>query len=273
MKRGGFTRMYGTVTAAAAVLTAPLCGCGQSAPPLDEHDASTSPGSPETVTLFPDAPPLPGEAECKVVIRTGIGVTAAHVPACTPVQYATNPPSGGDHWPLWAEYKGYEAEVPRELYVHNLEHGAIVLAYRCPSTGCAEIRATLEEVRAEATSDPRCLTLSGGPEARFVITPDGALDTPVAAAAWGATYTATCLDKASLARFAADHYAQGPEDTCSNAGAVDVDRPDGGAPSCAGGPPDGGGAGGGGAGGAGGGGAGGAGGGGAGGAGGGPKGP
>ncbi|WP_437930788.1 DUF3105 domain-containing protein [Sorangium sp. So ce291] len=243
MKRGGFARMYGTVTAAAAVLAAPLCGCGQSAPPLDEHDASTSPASPETVTLFPDAPPLPGEAECKVVIRTGIGVTAAqHVPACTPVQYATNPPSGGDHWALWAEYKGYEAEVPRELYVHNLEHGAIVLAYRCPSAGCAEIKATLEEVRAEAASDPRCLMLPGGPEARVVITPDGALDTPVAAAAWGATYTATCLDKASLARFAADHYAQGPEDTCSNAGAVDVDRPDGGAPSCAaGGPPDGGG--------------------------------
>ncbi|WP_438010228.1 DUF3105 domain-containing protein [Sorangium sp. So ce321] len=273
MKRGGFARMYGTVTAAAAVLAAPLCGCGQSAPPPDEHDASTSPGSPETVTLFPDAPPLPGEAECKVVIRTGIGVTAArHVPACTPVQYATNPPSGGDHWALWAEYKGYEAEVPRELYVHNLEHGAIVLAYRCPSTGCAEIKATLAEVRAEAASDPRCLMLPGGPEARVVITPDGALDTPVAAAAWGATYTATCLDKASLARFAADHYAQGPEDTCSNAGAVDVDRPDGGAPSCAGGLPDGGGpaapdAGGAGGGGAGGGGAGG------GGAGGGPQGP
>ncbi|WP_437491061.1 DUF3105 domain-containing protein [Sorangium sp. So ce1014] len=230
MKRCGFAQMCVAATAAAA-LSAPLSGCGQSAPPIDESDAS--PPGPQIVSRFPDAPPLPGEAECKVVVQTGIRVTSAqHMPACTPVQYETNPPSGGDHWGLWAKYKRYEAEVPRELYVHNLEHGAIVLAYRCPSSGCAEVEAMLDEVRTEAASDPRCLTLPGGPEARLVMTPDSALDTPVAAAAWGATYTATCLDKPSLARFVADHYGKGPEDTCSDASAVDVDLPDGGAPSC-----------------------------------------
>ncbi|WP_437737050.1 DUF3105 domain-containing protein [Sorangium sp. So ce1335] len=232
MKCSGFARMCGAVAAASAAL---LCGCGQSAPPVihDEGDASTPPEQPEPITLFPDAPPLPGETECKVVIQTGIPVPSAlHVPACTPVQYATNPPSGGDHWSSWAAYKRYEAEVPRELYVHNLEHGAIVLAYRCPASGCAEVTAMLDKVRTEAASDPRCLTLPGGPEARLVMTPDSALDTPIAAAAWGATYTATCLDKASLSRFVADSYARGPEDTCSGAAAVDVDRPDGGAPRC-----------------------------------------
>lgn len=241
MKRSGFARMYGAVAAAAAALAAPLSGCGESAPPVvhNESDASTPPEPPEPITLFPDAPPLPGETECKVVIQTGIPVPSArHLPACTPVQYATNPPSGGDHWGSWAAYKRYEAEVPRELYVHSLEHGAIVLAYRCPASGCAEVTAMLDEVRTEAASDPRCLMLPGGPEARLVMTPDGALDTPIAAAAWGATYTATCLDKASLSRFVADNYAKGPEDTCGDAAAVDVDRPDGGAPRCDGAMPD-----------------------------------
>ncbi|WP_437290717.1 DUF3105 domain-containing protein [Sorangium sp. So ce406] len=238
MKRSGFARMYGAVAAAAAAVAAPLSGCGESAPPVAHHESDASTPS-EPVTLFPDAPPLPGETECKVVIQTGIPVPSAqHLPTCTPVQYATNPPSGGDHWGSWAAYKRYEAEVPRELYVHNLEHGAIVLAYRCPASGCAEVTAMLEEVRTEAASDPRCLTLSGGPEARLVMTPDGALDTPIAAAAWGATYTATCLDKASLSRFVADNYAKGPEDTCGEAAAVDVDRPDGGAPRCDGALPD-----------------------------------
>ncbi|WP_148313661.1 DUF3105 domain-containing protein [Sorangium cellulosum] len=236
MKRCGFAQMW-VAAAAAAALSSPLTGCGQSAPPIDESDASTQ--QPETVTLSPDAPPLPGEAECKVVVQTGIRVASAqHVPQCTPVQYDTNPPSGGDHWAIWAEFKRYKAEVPREIYVHNLEHGAVVLAYRCPSSGCAEVEAMLEEVRTEAASDPKCLTLSGGPEARLVMTPDSALDTPIAAAAWGATYTATCLDKPSLARFVADHYGKGPEDTCSNAAAVDVDQPAGGAPSCDDAPPD-----------------------------------
>ncbi|AUX41912.1 hypothetical protein SOCE26_033370 [Sorangium cellulosum] len=216
------------------MLGAALSGCGSDTPPpIVESDAAVEPKPPETVTLFPDAPPLPGERECKVVIRTGIPLTPArHLPVCTPVQYETNPPSGGDHWPIWAEYKSYEAPVPREIYVHSLEHGAIVLAYRCPSSGCTEVKAMLDQVRSEATSDPRCLASPGGPEARLVVTPDDALDSPVAAAAWGATYTATCLDAASLARFVADNYAKGPEDTCSNAGAVDVDDPAGDAPRC-----------------------------------------
>lgn len=182
------------------------------------------------MTLRPDAPPLPGESECKVVIQTGIGVdSATHVPECTPVTYATNPPSGGDHWPVWAAFKKYEVPVPREMYVHNLEHGGIVLAYRCPS-GCAEVTAMLEEVLAEANPDPRCLTSAGGPAARLLLTPDDGLDTPVAAAAWGATYTATCLDKPSLERFVADNYALGPEDTCASG--VAVDDPNAGAPRC-----------------------------------------
>lgn len=232
MKHCGFAQMCVAATMAAG-LAGPLSGCGTSAPPIDEGDAAPAPQQPETVTSFPEAPPLPGETECKVVVRTGIPVTSAqHVATCAPVQYTTNPPSGGDHWGIWAEYKRFESEVPREMYVHNLEHGAIVLAYRCASSGCAEVKAALDEVRAEAASDPKCLLVPGGPEARLVMTPDSALDTPVAAAAWGATYTATCLDKASLARFVADHYGKGPEDTCSDAGAVDIDLPDGGAPSC-----------------------------------------
>ncbi|WP_437338161.1 DUF3105 domain-containing protein [Sorangium sp. So ce394] len=238
MKRCGFAQMW-VAAAATAVLSSALTGCGQSAPPVDVDESDASPQGPETITLSPGAPPLPGEAECKVVVQTGIRVASAqHVPECTPVQYDTNPPSGGDHWAIWAEFKSYKAEVPREIYVHNLEHGAVVLAYRCPSSGCAEVEAMLEEVRTEAASDPKCLTLPGGPEARLVMTPDSALDTPIAAAAWGATYTATCLDKPSLARFVAEHYGKGPEDTCSNAAAVDVDQPAGGAPSCGDAPPD-----------------------------------
>ncbi|MGK4005644.1 DUF3105 domain-containing protein [Sorangium sp. So ce1036] len=234
MKRCGFGRMH-LVVMTAAGLAAPLSGCGQSAPPGDGGEHAGAPGEAEIVTLFPDAAPLPGQTECKVVIRTGLTVSSAqHVSPCTPVQYATNPPSGGDHWAMWAAYKSYETPVPREIYVHSLEHGAIVLAYRCPPSGCAEVKALLEAVRAGAASDPRCLVSPGGPEARLVVTRDEALDTPVAAAAWGATYTATCLDEPSLVRFVADHYAAGPEDTCSLLGAVDVDDPAGGAPSCGG---------------------------------------
>src|ERR1044071_1193959 len=65
-----------------------------------------------TKVLHPDAPPLPGESECTVTVTTEIAVPGAvHVETCSPVQYATNPPSGGDHWGFWAAYAKYTSAV------------------------------------------------------------------------------------------------------------------------------------------------------------------
>lgn len=171
---------------------------------------------PVVTTLHPDAAPLPGESTCEVVVTTGIPVSGAvHVPACTPVAYDTNPPSGGDHWPIWATYAKYDGVVvPREMYVHDLEHGAVVLLHRCEGAepSCAEVEAALGAAYDGATSDPLC---TSGAHARLILTRDPLISTPIAAAAWGATYTATCIDPPSLAAFVASRYAKGPENTCA----------------------------------------------------------
>jgi hypothetical protein len=172
-------------------------------------------GPGNVTTLHPDAPPLPGESACTVVEATDIAEAAAiHIPGCAPLTYPTNPPSGGPHWPIWAAYRKYTVPVPREMYVHDLEHGAIVFAYRCKDP-CPDVVAMLSKVF-DGMQDPLCLTTPGGPPARVVLTPDPLLDTPIAAAAWGATYTATCLDETSLRAFANAHYGQGPEVLCAN---------------------------------------------------------
>jgi hypothetical protein len=158
-----------------------LAGCGD--------ETVTSSGSsavvPErTEVLNPEAPPLPGEAKCEVVKRTGIPIaTPLHVEVCTDVAYATNPPSSGEHWPVWAAFASYTAPVPREMYVHDMEHGAVVLAYRCADP-CPDVVAALQKVFDEAAGDPLCLSAGAGPKARLVLTPDPELDTPIAAAAW-----------------------------------------------------------------------------------------
>jgi hypothetical protein len=61
-----------------------------------------------------------------------------------------------------------------------------------------------------------------------VLTPDPDLDTPIAASAWGATYTATCIDTASLAAFVSEAYGKGPETTCANGEDLEVT----GGPAC-----------------------------------------
>ncbi len=182
-------------------------GCSEEPPALND-------GPLRTEVLTPDAPPLPGETECRVVKTTGIPIgSASHVETCSDVAYETNPPSGGDHWGTWAAFRKYTTAVPREMYVHDLEHGAVVLAYRCDEA-CPDVVAALEKVFDEAAGDPLCLSAGSGPKARLVLTPDAKLETPIAASAWGATYTATCIDTASLAAFVAEVYGKGPEDTC-----------------------------------------------------------
>ena len=170
-----------------------------------------------TTTLHPSASPLPGETACTVTEVTGIPEPDFnHITPCTPLTYATNPPSGGDHRPVWAAFEKYTTPVPREMYVHDLEHGAIVFAYRCTdAAGCPDVVAALGSVF-DGMADPLCLSIPGNPPARVVLTPDPDLATPIAAAAWGQTYTATCIDVPSLRAFGDAHYGQGREELCTN---------------------------------------------------------
>ena len=53
----------------------------------------------------------------------------AHVPNGTSGVYkAPYPPASGQHWGnTWAEWQMYDDPIPPEVFVHNLEHGGIVL--------------------------------------------------------------------------------------------------------------------------------------------------
>jgi hypothetical protein len=148
------------------------------------------------------------------VETTGIPVlSATHLDVCTPIAYKTNPPSGGNHWPKWAVYAEYSSPVPREMYTHNLEHGGVVLTYACKAS-CPDVKAALEDIFKNAV-DTFCIA-NGPVKTRVVLTPDPDIPTPIAASAWGATYTATCLDTASLNDFVMKRLGHGPELLCAD---------------------------------------------------------
>jgi hypothetical protein len=144
-----------------------------------------------------------GTCRSAAVAQTHASDGSNHVASNAGVIYNSNPPSSGPHCAAWGRYAVYTPArpLPRCNYVHNLEHGAVVLLYRCAG-GCPEIVKALEDVRA-ATSDPDCRTLP-----RVIVTADPDLDTTVAAAAWQATWKSDCLDETareSLRRFITDH--------------------------------------------------------------------
>jgi hypothetical protein len=67
---------------------------------------------------------------------------AGHIPACQP-NYQHKPPSSGCHASVQgvapAVWQAYTTALPPEDWVHNLEHGGIVLVYRCSGTECSTI--------------------------------------------------------------------------------------------------------------------------------------
>lgn len=138
----------------------------------------------------------------------------AHVPQGTILEHSTNPPASGPHFGIWAAYDRSYASLDRGFWLHNAEHGAIVLAYRCDE-GCDPEVAQLEDAVRAFPVDPDCTT----PVKRRALVvadpllPDGV---PFAAIAWGVTYTATCVDPVALATFHGDFYARAPEDFCTD---------------------------------------------------------
>jgi hypothetical protein len=156
--------------------------------------------------------PVRLDASCPVFVESPPIVSRNHVPEGTEITWNSNPPSSGDHFGTgWALYKEYDVPVPRGFLVHSLEHGAVALLYKCDAPPCTQVVEALRRVRDAVPTDPLC---DATVRVRVIIAPDPLLDVPVAAAAWGWTYKAQCVDEPTLTQFAKDHYAQGHENLC-----------------------------------------------------------
>ena len=119
-----------------------------------------------------------------------------------PIDYADRPPAGGPHNYCWTDWTVHDEVVLDDNWVHNLEHGGVVLLYNCPD-GCPE------DVAAMAT-----LATSLGDY--VVMTEDPEMDSRFAMTAWFYRLKTDCFDEARAAQFYADHVSQGPEATMSS---------------------------------------------------------
>jgi len=154
-----------------------------------------------------------GSAACHALVQERALAVGEHIVACTPITYATNPPSSGQHYPTWADFGAYDFALPRGYWVHNLEHGAVVVTYHCED-GCAADLAAAKAWLAELKPDATCST---GP-ARALLVPDPDLDVPWAASAWGFTLRADCFDPQAFTKFYLEHAGQAPAPEASLCG-------------------------------------------------------
>ncbi len=155
---------------------------------------------------------MPVGGACGATVQMVPFEGAQHVPSDMPVTYGSNPPASGMHYPFWGRWGEHVDPLPRGNYVHNLEHGGVVLLYRCTAP-CPDVVAGLRAVMAARPQDPAC---SPAIRSRIVLTPDPLLTVPVAASAWNYVYRADCVDAPSLHAFIDQHYDQASESLCND---------------------------------------------------------
>jgi hypothetical protein len=130
-----------------------------------------------------------------------------HEPEGTPIRYQTRPPVAGPHYPTpYFPYGVVDHPLLPRTWVHNLEHGAVVLLYHCPR-GCADLVARIDILAARLRPD------RNNPDgtARLLAMPETDMDHLVAVIAWGHLRELDEFDEGRIADFYATFVDQGPE--------------------------------------------------------------
>jgi hypothetical protein len=127
-----------------------------------------------------------------------------HVEEGSVLAYQNQPPASGPHYPVTAPYGVSEQPISPGYWVHNLEHGGIVVLYNCPQ-GCADV---VTQVRDAFVNLPRSRQFN---RVKMVATPYSAMPSRIAYLAWGKVEELEEFDYDRLLRFYNAYLDKGPE--------------------------------------------------------------
>ncbi len=128
-----------------------------------------------------------------------------HIPDTQQPQYKHYPPASGPHYDEPANWGTYDQPLPEGRWVHNLEHGGVVILYKCPS-GCPDLVQQLKDFYASAPKSAKWN------EVKLVVTPYDHMDRQLAIVAWDWIDEMDAFDSARLLTFYKAHLDRGPED-------------------------------------------------------------
>ncbi len=134
--------------------------------------------------------PLMGQ-DVKVTGRT-------HFPQGTPIQYDTNPPAEGNHYPNPQQAGIYTTPPVDGNLVHSLEHGAVILWYNPKKLSSAQI----DELKG---------IYNKAPGSKDIMVSRTNMDVPVALTSWGRIMKLKAIDEKIIDAFFSTNVDRGPE--------------------------------------------------------------
>ena len=157
-------------------------------------------------TPAPAASPAPGATPRLGIVQPDAG--RDHISLGSFVRYALCPPASGNHvnaqgeGPIRPGVYGPDDLATPQGWIHNLEHGGLVLLYRCKDSAAActdDGQAALKQFSAAFPNSPVCNVPRGvvGP----VVTRFDDMAWPYAAIVWGIVLPLDSLDTAQIEAF------------------------------------------------------------------------
>lgn len=181
---------------------------------------ASSPAYACTSVLQPEAAAsaAPGETPRLGQVTRDLG--RYHVDVGTSVTYEFCPPTSGSHYnasrlgPIPALFYGKDDATVPEGWLHNMEHGAMVVLYRCPEACGTDAQTSLAALQGQLPASPLC----GFPStANVVVTRFDQMPTPYAAVVWGRVLFLDSLDVGAITTFYAQSADRAPEPQCQQA--------------------------------------------------------
>src|SRR5205807_6425780 len=137
--------------------------------------------------------------------------TPSHIDPSTQWTYKFYPPTSGPHYSVAGSAPvpwGTVDTLVEGQFVHNLEHGGIVILYNCPSgNDCTTLKNQLQNyVQNLAPAEPQFA------EVKLVMTPyTRGMQKKIALVAWDYIEFLDSYDQAEITRFYENHVDKGPE--------------------------------------------------------------
>jgi uncharacterized protein DUF3105 len=222
--RGSFVERYRTwlLGAAIAVVLA-VVGAGVFAAATQPAYACSTIWEPS-----PTASPDPGASPQLGYVQPDMG--RGHLPPGTQVRYTYCPPASGKHYaaadqgPIPARIYGPSDGALPDGWVHNLEHGGLVILYRGAEADQTALQALFEAI----PPSPVCGLQPGGKSPSPVIARFDQMAWPYAALLWDLVLPMQTLDQAAVLDFYARNGERtNPEQQCPPPSALPSDAASG----------------------------------------------
>lgn len=144
-----------------------------------------------------------------------------HFSIGTTFEYNSNPPTSGNHYEEWTKAGAFDTIKDDRNLLHSLEHGYIIMTYKCPGVGSSIFNSPPEATSSAVGSQGECKQrynqlkpiFEAKGQRKLIVVPREDLDTNYAVTAWTRMDKFNDFDQKRIEQFIDAYKNQGPERT------------------------------------------------------------